>query len=173
MFSISVPGGGKNQQNLSELSPVLRGLSSLQEQERSHFDCFCVCTMMPLRSAHLPYSSTPTSICTYGAAEVASPSNGSYSSSSNDSSNGSSDGDSTSPAIIRPYLDAETTPFAAAVGFAPFDSNTTNQWYIKTVFKIRSHHRWSILLIHVFLEPQTRKIIARNHGSKKYHNSWS
>ena len=28
---ISVPGGGKNQQNLSELGPVPRGLSPLQE----------------------------------------------------------------------------------------------------------------------------------------------
>ena len=44
----------------------------------------------------------------YGAAEMASPPNGSDSSSCS-SSHGSSDGDSTSPAIILPYLDAETT----------------------------------------------------------------
>ena len=55
---------------------------------------------------------------------------------SSSSSNGSSDGDSTSPAILLPYLDAETTLAReqAAVDFASFDANKTNQ-YMKPVQK--------------------------------------
>ena len=43
-------------------------------------------------------------------------------------SNGSSDGDSTSPAIVLPYLQAEAT-IVAGVDSASFDADKTNQYY--------------------------------------------
>ena len=46
---------------------------------------------------------------------------------------------------------------AAAVCFASFDAKEINPYYIKPVLKIKSHDRWSIFLVHTFLDPQNYK----------------
>ena len=76
---------------------------------------------------------------------------------SSSSSNGSSDGDSTSPAILLPYL-AKPRSLAAAVGFA-FRLTTQTRRPINTTFhqnssKTRSHNRLFLLFTHIFLDPQ-------------------
>lgn len=119
---------------ISKLSPVLSDLSLL-EKLRVILILNAITT-----TAHLPriYPSpsqtiAPTASCTYGlwrsckrwllphmGVRVAAAA----------AATGSSDGDSTSPAIVLPYLDADTTLTrggAATVGFASFDADKANQ----------------------------------------------
>ena len=72
---ISGPGTGTNQQNLSELSPVAGGLSSLEELRVT-----CIFVYLVRLRAHFPVTYTNTSHLrraaptAYGAAEIVSPS---------------------------------------------------------------------------------------------------
>ena len=120
---ISVAGGGRNQLNLSELSPVSEGLTPPETELFEFCALWCdyalpICRIAPVthtKASHL----RPAAPTAYGAAEMASPSFGSDSRRrhSSSSSNGSSDGESTSPAILLPYL-PKPRSLAAAVGFA-------------------------------------------------------
>ena len=78
MFFISVPGGGKNTQKLSELSSVPGGLSPLDN------DVLPICRIA-LVTHTKPSHPRRAARTAYGATEMASPSNGSDISSSGSS----------------------------------------------------------------------------------------